>query len=434
MRFEEYLSSLQRKTVAVIGIGISNRPLIELLLSRGVAVTACDKKDRAALGAHMAAKTGGVGATPLCGLKLGSRETFCHVALSGKAVYDKIPDLFAILEEILLEPARDPQVLRERAGQMLLEEKARLEYGIQAAGHATVGARLRARYTGEGALSEQLAGLTYLDSVRGLLRRLEDAPETVLADLEEVRRRIVAAGGAIFDCTAESAGLALAERHAAPLLARLPENAAADGVDMRALAPMDGLPRAEALLAPAQVNYVGKAANLYDLGYQWHGSASVILRYLRMGRLWDEVRVRGGAYGVSCSLDRVGGTLVCASYRDPNVERTLEAYDGLAAFLRAAAPDSARLTQAIVGAVGDLDTYLLPDARGAKALGCWLSGTTEELRQRTREEMLATTAEDFRRFADTLEAAAGAGEICVLGGQAAETAARERGWTSRRVL
>lgn len=51
MRFEDYLSSLQNKTVAVIGIGVSNRPLIELLLSRGVAVSACDKKDRAALGA-----------------------------------------------------------------------------------------------------------------------------------------------------------------------------------------------------------------------------------------------------------------------------------------------------------------------------------------------------------------------------------------------
>lgn len=50
MTFEEYLTSLQNKTVAVIGIGVSNQPLIELLLSRGVAVTACDKKDRAALG------------------------------------------------------------------------------------------------------------------------------------------------------------------------------------------------------------------------------------------------------------------------------------------------------------------------------------------------------------------------------------------------
>ncbi|MCI8330081.1 MAG: UDP-N-acetylmuramoyl-L-alanine--D-glutamate ligase [Oscillibacter sp.] len=51
MKFEQYLSSLAGKTVAVIGIGVSNRPLIELLLSRGVTVTACDKKDRSALGA-----------------------------------------------------------------------------------------------------------------------------------------------------------------------------------------------------------------------------------------------------------------------------------------------------------------------------------------------------------------------------------------------
>ena len=50
MTFEEYLKSLQNKTVAVIGIGVSNQPLIRLLLSRGIAVTACDRKSREALG------------------------------------------------------------------------------------------------------------------------------------------------------------------------------------------------------------------------------------------------------------------------------------------------------------------------------------------------------------------------------------------------
>ena len=50
MKFEEYLASLQDKTVAVIGIGVSNQPLIRLLLSRGISVTACDKKSREALG------------------------------------------------------------------------------------------------------------------------------------------------------------------------------------------------------------------------------------------------------------------------------------------------------------------------------------------------------------------------------------------------
>ena len=50
MNFEEYLDSLRDKTAAVIGIGVSNQPLIQLLLSRGIRVTACDKKNREALG------------------------------------------------------------------------------------------------------------------------------------------------------------------------------------------------------------------------------------------------------------------------------------------------------------------------------------------------------------------------------------------------
>ena len=50
MEFEEYLQSLQNRTVAVIGIGVSNQPLVELLLSNGISVTACDRKSREALG------------------------------------------------------------------------------------------------------------------------------------------------------------------------------------------------------------------------------------------------------------------------------------------------------------------------------------------------------------------------------------------------
>ena len=45
MTFEEYLSSLKGKAVGVIGVGVSNRPLIEKLLERGIDVTARDKKE-----------------------------------------------------------------------------------------------------------------------------------------------------------------------------------------------------------------------------------------------------------------------------------------------------------------------------------------------------------------------------------------------------
>ena len=43
---QDYLASLRGKRVAVIGIGVSNTPLIKMLLRAGIAVTACDKRQR----------------------------------------------------------------------------------------------------------------------------------------------------------------------------------------------------------------------------------------------------------------------------------------------------------------------------------------------------------------------------------------------------
>lgn len=50
MTVSEYMSSLKHKRVAVIGIGVSNTPLIRMLLRAGIDVTACDKNSRENLG------------------------------------------------------------------------------------------------------------------------------------------------------------------------------------------------------------------------------------------------------------------------------------------------------------------------------------------------------------------------------------------------
>lgn len=47
---QQYLDSLQGKRVAVIGIGVSNTPLIKTLLRAGIDVTACDKNPREKFG------------------------------------------------------------------------------------------------------------------------------------------------------------------------------------------------------------------------------------------------------------------------------------------------------------------------------------------------------------------------------------------------
>lgn len=406
-------------------------PLVPIF-ARSLTETGTRRRDFTELGALMAAKTGGMGADMLLATKRGSRDAVCCLSIAGKAVYDKLPDFFALLAEVLLEPQRDAKVLQERIRHMLLEDKARLEHGLQAAGHAAVSTRLRARYTRAGALAEQTSGLSYLESVRALLERMDKQPLSVLEDLEALHAAIVASPGAVFDCTAEEKGLAAAEAEARNLLRALPaqRGGSAGHPDKTAL----HLPPQEVLVTPARINYVGKAANLYDLGYAYHGSASVILRYLRMGWLWEQVRVRGGAYGAFCNLDRQGGTLVCASYRDPNVDETLAAFDGMAGFLRSFRPDAAQLAQAIVGAIGDLDSHLLPDAKGAQSLVRWLTDDTDEERALMREGILCTTERHFRQFADVLAEAVSGGSICVLGGADAEAAAARHGWPVKKLI
>lgn len=52
------------------------------------------------------------------------------------------------------------------------------------------------------------------------------------------------------------------------------------------------------------------------------------------------------------------------SYRDPNLLKTLEVYDETAKFLRELDMDDDALTKAIIGTIGDVDAYQLPDAKG----------------------------------------------------------------------
>ena len=96
----------------------------------------------------------------------------------------------------------------------------------------------------------------------------------------------------------------------------------------------------------AQVNYVGKSVNLYeDAGYKLHGSAYVINQLLGTSWLWDRVRVSGGAYGGFSSFDSQSGQFTFLSYRDPNLLKTADVYDGTADFLRKLELDKDALTK-----------------------------------------------------------------------------------------
>lgn len=382
------------------------------------------------LSMRIARKTGGIDSETLFLSPLHApQNTVAHVLVQGKATQDKTAELFALLAEILLQPNFDD---RERFRSIVLEEKARLEHSFVPSGHVYVMSRLKARYTQSGMLGELCGGFSALEYLRNLAVRVENSWDSVLAELQQLHTLIIRNNAALVNLTASAQLYAEAKPLAEQLAAALPTNDSADASG----AWQSHLPAEnEALILPAQVNYVGKALNLGAVGYKYTGAASVILKHLRMGYLWDNVRVLGGAYGAFCTLDRATGVFSQVSYRDPNVLETVGIFDKSAEYLRTLELDKDALATSIVGAMGDMDTHLLPDAKGMAALARHFAGDTDEKRQVLREEILHTSMKDFHEFGEALaEAQKQPTCICVLGGAKAEECAKEQGWKSIKTL
>ncbi|HEX9028671.1 MAG TPA: peptidase M16, partial [Anaerolineales bacterium] len=153
----------------------------------------------------------------------------------------------------------------------------------------------------------------------------------------------------------------------------------------------------------------------FEEGYHLSGSSFVVNKYLNDTWLWDKVRVQGGAYGGFAVFDIQSGVFGFLSYRDPNLAETLHAYDQSSDYLKSLEVDEAELTKAIIGTIGDLDTYLLPDAKGFTAMRWFLTGTTDAERQRLRDEVLSTSSDNFHKFGQILEKIKDHAAVVVLG-------------------
>jgi Zn-dependent M16 (insulinase) family peptidase len=294
---------------------------------------------------------------------------------------------------------------RARFTQMVAETKAGMESSMISGGHSYAARRLNAQQSVGGWMSEQMGGLEYLNFIRSLAKRVESDWDGVMADLDSIRKALLNSNGAIVNLTGDESTLARAQPHVEELLSSLPSGPSGLVMPWSSTLPAVN----EAFTVPTQVSYVGKGGNLYANGYKLHGSAYVIDKYLGNTWLWDRVRVSGGAYGGFCSFDPQSGSFLQLSYRDPNLMETVGIYDGSADYLRGLTLDKDELTKAIIGTMGDIDAYQLPDSKGYTGLSRYLLGVTDDERQARRDEILGTSTADFKAFADAIATVSGDG-------------------------
>ena len=379
-------------------------------------------------------KTGGFSVSPSVSDVRGKPDSpAAFIVLSGKAMRSQAGDLLSLASDVLLTARLDD---RDRFRQMALETKAGLEAGVVGAGHRFAARRLDAQRSRAGWAQEAMGGLSYLDYIRELVARVDSDWEGVRRDLESIRAALLVGAaqgggnGAIINATADGKTLDSSASHISTFLDSVVSSAASSAAASGLTFPGDfdwpqGMPlRSEALTVPTQVNYVGKAANLYeDAGYQLKGSAYVANKLLGTSWLWDRVRVSGGAYGGFSDFDTHSGMFAYLSYRDPNLLETVDVYDQTPGWLRTLELDQDALTKAIIGTIGDIDGYQLPDAKGYTALMRHVLGVTREERQKRRDEILGTTLKDVRAFAEAIECVKSGDKARVVAVTSAERAA-----------
>jgi Zn-dependent M16 (insulinase) family peptidase len=393
-------------------------PYLELFASSLVKM-GTETEDFVKLSQRIGRETGGITPSILSQQVRHSTNSASWLVLRCKSTVDKISDLFTILKDILLTAEFDNQ---ERFRQILLERKAQMESALIPNGHSFVNRRLRGKQHEAGWVTEQVSGFDNLDFTRDLIEQIDSDWPGVVSRFKDIQATVVDRSVMVANFTVDKDNWAKVEPQVSGFLADLPSKEGKQH-NWDPEYPKGN----EGLTIPAQVNYVGKGTNLYNLGYVLDGSVSVIQKYLGTTYLWDKIRIQGGAYGVFIVFDANSGTLNYISYRDPNLLESLDNYDGTPAFLDELEISDSELTKAIIGAVGEMDAYQLPDAKGYAALVRYLTGYTDKERQEMRDEVLSTTIEDFKTFGKVLEKVTENGQVVVLGSaEAIGTANQER--------
>lgn len=351
--------------------------------------------------------TGGVSPTVYSASQNGKAEARVMLMLRGKALMPQLDDMLAIMDDIIRKVQFDN---RERFLQMILDEKASLESSIIPSGHGYVNSRLKSHFSEAGWLNEKMSGISYLFFLRHLQQQAKNDWQSVLSKFEQIRKLAFNRKNLVCNVTIDRDNWQQFQPRLEKFITNLPfADTPQASWQREAGEPFEGL------AMPAQVNYVGKGGNLYDLGYAFHGSSLVVQKYLKTTWLWDRVRVQGGAYGGFCTFDRRTGVFTYLSYRDPNVLKTIENYDNAAHFLKNVSLSREEIVKSVIGTIGDIDGYQLPDAKGYTSMGRYLAGESDADIQQLRDQVLATSEADFRAFAEALDAVREKGIVSVLG-------------------
>lgn len=347
-----------------------------------------------------------VGGVSVYALKDGGVRSFFGIRAS--VLYDKIDYAYKIAEEILMTSDFNDE---KRLYEILSKLNSRLSMKLSSAGHSTASSRALSYFSEFSAFNDAIDGIDFYRVIADLVDHFEERSEELKRTLRHLCKELFCKEGLFVSATCDKAGLDKMRQPFDQFLDRLPK--ADEPVKDQTLVLAK---KNEGFTTAGQVQYVARGGNFVKEGHEYNGMLQIVKVMMNYDYLWQNIRVLGGAYGCMSGFGRTGDTTF-VSYRDPNLRKTNEVFEGIPAYLREFEADEREMTKYIIGTISDLDTPMTPSMKGRRSLNAYFSGITEEDVQKERDEILQAQPEQIRALAPLVESVLKQQNLCVIGNE-----------------
>ena len=326
-----------------------------------------------------------------------------------KALYEEQQTAFSMMREMLMTSKMDdPKRLRE----IVAETKSRLQMAFQTSGHSMAALRAMSYFSESACFSDMTGGVDFYHFIEKLDAEFEERQAEAAEKLSRLAQDLFRPENLIVSCTAEKKSLELLVEQTEKLAAELYR----DEADPAAAWSFRPERKNEGLKTSAKIQYVARSGSFVKAGLPYTGALRVLRTIMSYDYLWNNIRVKGGAYGCMNNYARSGNSYL-VSYRDPNLEKTNEIFEKSVDYTESFEVSERDMTKYIIGTVSSMDTPLTPSAKGARSMSAWMTGLSFQDVQKERDEVLSCGCAQIRALAPYLKAILSQNCLCVIGNE-----------------
>lgn len=346
--------------------------------------------------------------------------------MKAKVLYDQIDFAFDMIKEILFTSVLDDE---KRLYEIIARLKSRLQVNLTSAGHSTAATRAMAHFSKVSAFNDAIGGIAFYKLVEEIEEQFEEKKESLIAALKSLMELIFVKEHLMVSLTSEEKVLDQIKEKTEDLLLHLKSRNVVTPVSEEE----EKKEKREGFTTPSQVQYVAVAGNFRKAGYPYTGALRILKVIMGYEYLWTNIRVQGGAYGCMSGFGRTGDSYF-VSYRDPNLNKTFEVYDGVTEYVKNFTVSERDMCKYIIGTISEVDTPMNPLAKGLRSTAAYLGHITEADLKREREEILGANPGSIRALAPLMEAILKEDSICVVGNEEKMNAENERNLTLKPLI